>query len=159
MTAVSNNQLTIIRTVATAGITALAVLYSYFPSDVWITTVVAAAGAVGIHAIPAIQQGVSTLIPVPTQKGTVTVSEQPAETAEVAPKVAPQHNPSTELDGLALMGLRAPVTDSGQPEAAPVATVQPVPELAPTAPVVTPVGTPPVTAAKLRELADFLENL
>lgn len=30
---------------------------------------------------------------------------------DVAPEVAPQHNPPVEIDGAALMGVRAPVTD------------------------------------------------
>lgn len=122
----SNTQLIYIRTAATATITALAVLYSYYPNDVWITTIMAAAGAVGIHAIPAIQQGVTQLIPVSVKKGTATVSEQPQTTPEVASDVAPAGNPATEIDGMALMGLRAPVTDSGQAEAA--VTPEPTPE-------------------------------
>jgi hypothetical protein len=139
---VSNTQLTYIRAAATAAITALAVLYSYYPSDIWITTVMAAAGAVGIHAIPAIQQGVTQLIPVPTKTGVVTVSEPTEATPEVAPEVA-QVNPPTEIDGATLMGVRAPVTDVANepvpaaPEPVPAAP-EPVP--APETPTVTGVS-------------------
>lgn len=136
----SNTQLTYIRSGATAAITALAVLYSYYPNDVWITAIISAAATLGIHAIPAIQQGVTQLIPVPTKTGSVTVSEQPQE---VAPEVASppeQSNPATEIDGMALMGLRAPVTDAGNepvpaaPEPVPAA---PEPVAAPETPTVT----------------------
>lgn len=156
----SNTQLTYIRSGATAAITGLAVLYSYFPHDVWITAIISAAATLGIHAIPAIQQGVTQLVPqIPVPKGTVTVSEQPEATPEVAEDVAPQHNPPTAIDGLALMGLRAPVTDSGQAEAAPPASVPEAPEVAPAPVSSAPTGTPPVSAAQLRDLANFLENL
>ena len=152
----SNTRLTYIRAAATAAITALAVLYSYYPSDIWITTVVAAAGAVGIHAIPAIQQGITTVVPVPAQKRIVTVSEQPE-----VPSVAPQHNLPATIDGLALMGLRTPVTDAGQAETVPTPEPTPVPETPVTAPTAPVVGTAdsPVTPASLRQLANFLENL
>lgn len=55
---------------------------------------------------------------------------------DVAPEVAPQHNPPVEIDGAALMGVRAPVTD---PE--PV-TPDVVPEPVPSAAV--PLGGPSV---------------
>jgi hypothetical protein len=52
----TNTQLTALRTGATAAITALAALFTIYPHLLWIPAVIAVASAVGIHAIPAIQQ-------------------------------------------------------------------------------------------------------
>lgn len=171
----TNTQLTAVRTGATALITALSVLYTLYPHYIWITVIIAAMGAVGIHAIPAIQQGSTTVVPttvVTTGGSTMSETQPETTTEEVAPEVAPQHNPNKPLDGLALMGLRAPVTDDGQEAATAVAGPSNVPVpgdgvAAPTVPVenvtaaptATPVGTAPVTPSELRALADFLENL
>lgn len=159
----SNLQLTYIRSGASAVITALAVLYSYYPSEIWITAIISAAATLGIHAIPAIQQGVTQLVPqmlpTPVKVAPVTGGSTMSETPEVAPEVAPQHNPPTQIDGATLMGVRAPVTDPPPVEAAPPV----VAPATPTEPVEAfpdpPMAIPPVTATQLRDLADFLENL
>lgn len=64
----NNTQLTILRTAATAAITALAAVYAYYPHDLWITAAISAASAIGIHAIPSITQG-STAMTTPDPLG------------------------------------------------------------------------------------------
>lgn len=100
----SNTQLTLIRAVATAIITALAAIQPLYPSYTWITAVIAACAAVGIHVIPAI-----------SQKGTV-MSEQTPEVPA--------------LDGLAAMGLKPPAMAATAPEVHSPAPEVPSPETA-----------------------------
>jgi outer membrane biosynthesis protein TonB len=53
---VGNTAVTYVRLAATALIAGLAAIFPYYPSWYWITAVIAAASAVGIHAIPAVGQ-------------------------------------------------------------------------------------------------------
>jgi hypothetical protein len=79
---------------------------------------------------------------------------------EVASEVAPDQVPNTPIDGLALMGLRAPVVDSAYGEPVPAADV---PEGAPV-PVAPPAGLPAPTQkdavlAALESLVEAVKNL
>lgn len=53
--------LTSLRVAASGVVTALAALITVYPHDTWIPAVLAAASAVGIHAIPAISTGGTTV--------------------------------------------------------------------------------------------------
>ena len=90
----SNTQLTVIRTAATAAVTALATLQVLYPSYTWIAAATAAFATLGIHAIPAIQQKGNMMTDGLTAMGLVpavqTVEAAPAEAApaEAAPAEA-----------------------------------------------------------------------
>lgn len=51
---------TYVRSLSTALITALTVLYTYYPHDAWITTAIAVCSTVVIHTVPSIQQSSTT---------------------------------------------------------------------------------------------------
>ena len=128
---------TLLRTTGTAVIAALAVLQGYYPHDTGITAALTAAGAIGIHVIPAITQ-------VQTVRKAVNMTEAtPEETGDVANNLGSR--------GAALMGL-------GTPEAAP----EPVPFTLPPRDLAAPeqppelVPGPPDTKAAL---LTALENL
>ena len=53
---VGSATVTYVRLAATAVITGFAAIYPYYPSWYWITAVIAAGSAIGIHAIPAVGQ-------------------------------------------------------------------------------------------------------
>lgn len=146
-----SNKLTmsLLRTVASILISGATAAMALYPSQQeWLAPVIAVGATLGIHAIPSIQGSLTSIIPT-VVKGLNSMTEQ--------------SNPPTELDGAALMGVRAPVTDTSVP-AAPEPSVPP--PAAVDAPVVIPVppappSTPsiPVTPSQLRDLATYLENL
>lgn len=80
--------LTILRSAATAGLSALAVLVSQYPHDTGLVAAVAALGALGIHAIPAISQtsGGNTM---PEIDGSALMGFTRPRTAPVDPPAAP----------------------------------------------------------------------
>jgi hypothetical protein len=157
---VTNSQLTLIRTVATALITALTGLLVVYPHEPWtalIAAAITAGSAVGIHAIPAVSQL--------TMKGNV-MSESPN-----TPFVAPGQS------GLELMGQVKPVQppintgtvyqQNADGSFSPVVTTatETAPEAAPALPQAVPAttalsATPPTPAPVVDpSVADLLENV
>jgi hypothetical protein len=144
----TSTQLTWIRTVSSALITGLAVIYSLYPSYTWITAVIAASATLGIHAIPSVGQK--------TTGGNTMTSENP-ETGQFLMGVTPVNPVQTSqtTDNLAVQPVEAPQAyfmpanpvDNTLPDA-------PVQER--TAPVDSPVQT---VASRLRAIADELEAL
>jgi len=90
---VGNTAVTYVRLAATGIITGLAAIYPYNPSWYWITAVIAAASAVGIHAIPAVGQSKEEMMSEPTgrqlmgldaREQTVTEPAEPEQAEEAA---------------------------------------------------------------------------
>ena len=99
----SNTQLTVVRTVATAVVTALATLQVLYPSYAWLAAATAAFATLGIHAIPAIQQSKgNTMTDGLTAMGLKPAEQtQPAETAP-ATEVAPATEAAPATDSIAV---------------------------------------------------------
>lgn len=161
----SNSQLILLRAVASILVSAAAAALALYPNETWLVGVISVAGTAGIHAIPAIQQGISTAVQtvIPIKPVTVAPAAVVATGGSTVPdETTPptQANPPTQIDGLALMGLRAPVTDVEQPEATPPTVV---PEAAPTP--VESVSAPATDDRKqavldaLASLGDAIKNL
>lgn len=136
----NSGQLTLIRAVATAAISALAVLTTYYPNDVWFTAAIAAASAIGIHAIPSISQTSSDLVPQmevpkmstgPELMGIVPVSPTPVEAPEATPEAeTPETPPEATPEAEAPEGARtAPVDPKNRVLAAVDALVEAVKNL------------------------------
>lgn len=130
---------------------ATAAMVVYPSQQAWLAPVIAVGATLGIHAIPSIQGSLTSIIPT-VVRGLNSMTEQ--------------SNPPTELDGAALMGVRAPVTDAPVPAAPEPSAPVPAPPAAVATPVVMPVPPPPpaapsipVTPSQLRDLATYLENL
>ena len=81
----SNTQLTVIRTAATAIVTALVTLQTLYPSYTWIAAATAAFATLGIHAVPAIQQKGNIMTDGLTAMGLKPAEQTQAAPAEVAP--------------------------------------------------------------------------
>ena len=95
----SNTQLTIVRTVATAVVTALATLQVLYPSYSWVAAVTAAFATLGIHAIPSIQQRGNIMTDGLTAMGlkpAVQTATVPAELVEPAVPESPEAASATE---------------------------------------------------------------
>lgn len=160
----TNTQLTWLRTIASAVMVTLSVLYSQHPSWTWVTAVIAAGSVLGIHAIPAI-----------SQNGVTTMSEPTAEPQQ--PVSMPVVQDGSLLMGLGNQSLGQPMVMATevqpapeQPQEQPQQDTQPVQvaepaepaQVAPNAPVqrTSPVDEPlPSLATRLRALADEVENL
>lgn len=121
----TNIQATTLRTGATAVITALAVAFTLYPHDIWIPAIITAASAVGIHAIPSIQQNALTVISAAKNAAatrkvtTMTDTTSPANTTPVSSQTADTEAVAPELtdpvghNGAALMGLTpAPIAQA-----------------------------------------------
>jgi hypothetical protein len=119
--------MTIVRTGATVLISVAVAMQTLHPAYTWLAVIVAAASAVGIHAIPAVSQAVVTAAP--TVEKVIQMSEN-----EVAPELA---NP-VGLQGSALMGVTAPKS---------VAPVVPVADPVEAVAAPDPAAVPPVTVA------------
>jgi hypothetical protein len=146
--------LTVIRTGATVLISVAVAMQTLYPSFTWIGILVAAASAVGIHAIPAVSQAATVAIPMVT-----------TEVKKMADDSAPELSNPVGVSGNVLMGVNPPVTaqkteekpvetvekSDSSPDAAPSVTVVPAPEAAPvpvSEPTPPPAADVPVTAQK-----------
>lgn len=111
----------ILRMLGTIAISVLASMQVLYPSFTWIAVAIAALGAVGIHAIPAISQATTLAVPA------ITTEVKNMETSS-------ELESPVGVNGMALMGLTPPVTAQKTAD-------QPTP-VAESAPEPTPVATP-----------------
>lgn len=128
-------------------ITGLSALVYTYPQFLWIPAVIAAASAVGIHAIPSINQGVKVTTPNGMQ---LMGLASPTPPAEVAPDVAP----TPEVSPTEATLPEAAETDAEAPTEATPPTPEPTPEVPEVSP---PVAVDPVTA--LTEVAATLTQI
>lgn len=154
-----------LRLAASAAITALAAVMSYYPHQVWIPAVIAAASAVGIHAIPAIQQKGNSMSE-PTGPQLMGIQRPPGDTTSVSVPISP--DTTENLTGAALMGVAAasvpqppPVTAVTAPEpvlSGPEADAE-APEEAPPVPVTAPADARQQAVQALLDVAQTLTRV